>query len=268
MKIAYRNNIPLFQFTKFLSHQSIDHFISGREGGISTGNFSSLNLGYKSGDDRKNVSKNWSLLCKALNIPDNKLLFPIQTHSKNIKIITEDIKVESYQDIQDKFPDTDGFITNRNDIYIAVLLADCVPVILFDPNNKIIAVVHSGWRGTIKNIVGHAIDLMESEFQCKSENILIGIGPSIGQDAFEVGPEVTQEFVHTFGDNAHSIIEKKEKDHINLWNAIKIQCVKKGIPEKNIEISGICNYSNPEDFYSYRQQKGTTGRFAAGIRLL
>lgn len=250
------------QFKNLSAYKGNNHFISTRHGGVSEEHYSSLNLGFKSGDQFPYIRKNREILCRTIGIPEERFINPIQTHSRNVAII------RTLDDLKKEYSDTDGFITRLKDVCIAVLLADCVPVVLYDPVEEVAAVVHSGWRGTVKKVGSGAVRIMMTEFGCNPANILAGIGPSISVDHFEVGPEVVYEFEKVFPEVKNKLINTAfVKPHIDLWKANEYVLTEAGIPVENIETMGYCTWNNNEDFYSYRKEKGVTGRFAAGIIL-
>ncbi len=254
-----KNNIQFLKFNNLESFDEIIHFSSTRIGGLSSNHLSSLNLGYTVNDNPKNVTHNLELLANSLGFEKQQMVSPKQTHSKNIGI------VKSQHDI---FNETDALITNIPNICIFVRTADCVPILLFDPIQKAIAAIHSGWKSTIQEISKHTINLMLKEYGTKPEDIVAGIGPSIGPEVYEVGPEVAEKFNQMFGMN-HVIkpIANSNKGYLDLWKANKQILIKSGILEHNIEVAEMCTYSNPELFYSARRDHGKTGRLATGIMI-
>lgn len=254
-----KNNIKLLQFTNLSSFDEITHFSSTRVGGNSADHLAGLNLGYTVNDKPKNVTNNLELLARSLGFNSDQMVSPKQTHSKNIGI------VKSKDDI---FTDTDALITNIPEICIFIRTADCVPILLFDPVQKAIAAIHSGWKSTIQEISKHTIELMTKEYGTKPEDIIAGIGPSIGPEVYEVGPEVIVLFHRQFGENHFaSPIENSDKGLLDLWKVNKHILLECGIPENQIEIAEMCTYSNPELFFSARRDKNKTGRLGSGIIL-
>ncbi|MGM0496665.1 MAG: peptidoglycan editing factor PgeF [Bacteroidota bacterium] len=263
MQKTIHKRLPLWRFDHFSKFSSIIHYISGREGGISDGNFESLNLSFSVSDEKKNVQENRKRLADELQIGPETLLFPWQTHSGNIKIIVNP------EEKRDNLGGTDGIITNLPGLCISVLTADCVPITFYDPSKQVIGVVHSGWRGTVKGIAGKMAQTFISEFNSKPSDILVGIGPSIGPDTYEVGKNVIDEVKNTFGKEAELILqeEKKNKAYLNLWKANRILLEHAGIPSENIETAYICTYTDQEYFFSARRLGKDCGRYGAGIML-
>ncbi|MBU8891538.1 MAG: peptidoglycan editing factor PgeF [Bacteroidales bacterium] len=254
-----KNNIKYLQFQNLSVHNNITHFSSTRVGGVSSGHLYSLNTGFTVHDNPKNVTNNLELLAKSIGFEKSHMVSPKQTHSKNIGI------VKSGHDI---FPDTDALVTNVPGICIFIRTADCVPILLFDPVEKVVAAIHSGWKSTIQKVAKHTVRIMQKEFGTNPKNIIAGIGPSIGPKVYEVGPEVIEIFYRSFGRNRNvTPINNSDKGLLNLWEVNKQILVDCGIPENQIEVAEMCTFSNPELFYSARRDKNKTGRLATGIVL-
>ena len=260
MKKVLLQNLPIWQFESF---NTIKHFVSGRDGGISPSPFDSLNLSFSAGDEKENVIENRLRIAKSLGVEQDHLLFVSQCHSSDV------IVVRSKEDAGGQIH-ADALVTDIQGLCICVMGADCVPVLVYDSVNKVVAAVHAGWKGTVASILTKTLLKMQTEFGCKIENIQIGIGPSISQEKYEVGEEVYLHFKENFGVHTELIFtydSKSNKYFPDLWLANKMQAMKMGVLESNIEIAGICTFSNPEEFFSARYFKNKTGRFAAGIVL-
>lgn len=252
--------LPLFQFGNLHANGVCTHFISGRQGGVSEGETSSLNLSFSVPDKKENVWENRRRIAVHLGIGTDRLIFPAQTHSDHIGIVTE-------KNYSSGFPDTDALITDVPGICIAVMAADCVPILLFDPERKLVAAVHSGWRGTIKKIVRKTLESMTVKFGSDPGNITAGIGPSIGQMHYEVGTEVIEAVEHSFGKKNDLIkASKPGKGYLDLWKANEMLLLQAGVKQKNIEIAAICTYENDQHYFSARRS-AESGRFAAGIMI-
>lgn len=257
MQLISFQHLPLYQFDKFSSISSIQHFVSTRKGGVSQGNCSSLNLGYNTQDPSEKVSQNREILAKAMNV--SKIVFPQQTHTNYVGVVT-------HGNFSNDFENTDALITNQKEICIAVICADCVPILVFDPIKQVVGAIHAGWRGTIAKIIEKTIGKMQIEFGTNPSDIIAGIGPSISPTAYEVGLEVIQE-VETAFPSANLVSNRtNEKGHFNLWEANKQSLLKAGVLANNIEIAELCTKKNHEQFFSVRHEKNT-GRFATGIML-
>jgi polyphenol oxidase len=255
--IKSARNLNLLEFNNIAAEQEIMHCITTRKGGCSDSNWSTLNLSLKVNDKEENVKQNRSFIASHFNTKKDKFFFPDQCHTNNVKIITETTKIEDLKE-------TDALITNIPRIIIGILSADCVPILLFDPVKKVVAEIHAGWKGTVKNIVTMTIGSMKINFKCEPQNILAGIGPSISSERYEVGTEVSGEFKKLFGENP-DIIKYNSlsgKDHIDLQKANQQLLINNGLKSENIENSSLCTYNNSEWFYSARRDGLYCGRFA------
>lgn len=259
MKINKETLLEVYQFEHLSEVAGIQHCITTRQGGISEGYADSLNLGYGVEDHVKYVEENRRRLSEFMGVPMERLIFQKQTHSTNYKIIT-------LRNYRDPIENTDALITAEKDIAIATLGADCVPILLYDQENKVIASIHAGWKGTVNGIVDRVMKILKEDFNSNPVNILAGIGPSICAEVYEVGPEVVEAFEKTFS-NFDQLISNRhgDKAHVDLWAANKTWLLNHGVPEKNIEISGLCTFKNNHQFFSARYTKNKTGRFAGCI---
>lgn len=254
-----KNNIKYLIFNHLSKFKDIIHFSTTRLSGKSSGILSSFNLGYTVNDNPKNVTENLNKLAQAIDISRNQMVSPKQTHSRNIGI------VKSTKDI---FPDTDALITNIPGICIFIRTADCVPILLFDPVQKAVAAIHSGWKSTVQEIAKHTIEIMQKEYGTNPTDLVAGIGPSIGPDVYEVGREVIEQFVNHFSfDNYITPIKNSNKGYLNLWEVNKQILIQSGVQKDKIEIAKMCTYSNKDLFYSARRDGVKTGRLATGIML-
>lgn len=255
-------DLPLWQFDIFASEAGIKHFVSGRKGGISTGEKGELNLSYAVGDLPDNVLQNRQRIVEAMDIELSNLVFPKHIHGNQVV----NVKDKNYQNFQK----TDALITNVPGLLLATTAADCVPLLVYDPKNKAIGAVHAGWRGTVAQIITCTVESMAKDFGTDPVDLKVGIGPSICPQVYEVGEEVILEVYNVFQGEAKNLLiasENKGKAKFNLWEANKFQLMKLGTREENIEIAGICTYTNKDQFFSARASKNS-GRFAAGILLL
>jgi YfiH family protein len=162
--------------------------------------------------------------------------------------------------------DVDAVVTDLKGYCLCVSTADCVPVLLYDKEKKVIAAVHAGWRGTVGRIVEKTLELMKAEYGTKGEDIVACIGPSISLEAFEVGDEVYAAFVEA-GFDMSRIARRYEKWHLDLWEANRLQLLSQDVKEENIEVAGICTYNHCDDFFSARRLGIKSGRILSGIIL-
>ena len=179
-----------------------------------------------------------------------ELGLPRQTHSDHVLWVNQAGRPE----------DTDAVITSKPDLCLCVKTADCIPVLVYDSQERIIAAIHAGWRGTVARIVSKAIGKMQS----RPENLHAIIGPGISLQAFEVGNEVYDAF-HEAGFPMQRIARKYQRWHIDLWEANRWLLEENGIHD--IHVAGLCTYHNPDKFYSARRETINTGRNLNGIMI-
>ncbi len=204
-------------------------------------------MSFKVGDSEQNVKANRDKFFGTLGIDQNLLAIPRQVHSDKIMIA----------DKPGFYPDTDGLITALPDLYLIVSTADCYSVLIYDPAKKIIAAVHSGWRGTQKKIVTKAIEMMKQEFGCKAEDLSVFVGPGISFDNFEIGKEVAEMFEEKF------ICAKNGKYYADLKDHIIDQLKTHGV--RKTEIFPNCTFDEKNYLHSYRRDRDKSGRMYSVI---
>ncbi|KAA0989652.1 peptidoglycan editing factor PgeF [Dyadobacter aurulentus] len=242
---------PLFRrpaiFTRF------DHLIaaeSTRHGGISPAPFASLNLG-GSQDSRENILANNHIFFSALGVPFPQVAKSHQVHGREII----DVKTPG------RFEGFDALITGIPGIQLAVTVADCTPILIFDPVKNASAAIHAGWRGTVSQIASRTMAEMQNAFGTDPKSCLAYIGTCIDKCSFEVGEDVAQHFEA----GTKRWDAEKEKYFVDLKKANREQLAAAGLLPKNIETSPYSTVLNNEDYFSYRFENGMTGRLLATI---
>jgi YfiH family protein len=277
MSFHTRASIRYYSFD-LLERAGINHAIFTRRGGVSPHPWDSLNVGGTVGDAPTRVIENRIKAFKALDRPPDSVYDVWQVHGKDFVLASQPRAGSAYKK-------ADIIITNRPEVTLFMRFADCVPIMLVDPIHRAVGLVHAGWQGTIKKIVIAAIEAMVFNFGSDPEDLLAGIGPSIGPNHYEVGPEVANQVISAFGNVGNELllpvqdqIDPSEKRRgltrgdgisdnyrvkFDLWAANRIQLEKAGV--RMIEESGICTACHMEDWYSHRGENGRTGRFGALI---
>ena len=254
--------IKPYEFELFKKDSHIVHGIFTRAGGTSTGVFDSLNIGMNSGDEHSAIADNRKIIIKKMGL--KPLIFLNQVHRTDIQILKKDDNdlSENFQPGREIYT-ADGIITDMKDVCLVIQVADCQAVMLYDSKKKVIANIHSGWRGSIKNIIGKCVDKMILEFGCQTENIIAGISPSLGP--------CCSEFVNYKDEIPKKLwkykIKDKDKDDFDFWKMSRDQLMDKGVKKEHIENMEICTKCNTDIFYSFRGEK-TTGRFACVISMI
>ena len=253
------SDITVHEFDHLKNHNHIIHGIFARSGRTGTEQSDSLNMGMNSGDKRSVIADNQKLIRKKMGI--KPLIFLNQVHGTRIKILkkAENDFSESFQSGKEAYT-ADGIITDMKDVFLVIQVADCQAVVLYDHETRVIANIHSGWRSSVKNIIGKSVAQMISEFACNPDNIIAGISPSLGP--------CCSEFVNYKDEIPGGLWKYKieDKDYFDFWEMSCDQLMDKGIKKENIENMEICTRCNMDKFYSYRGEK-TTGRFACVISM-
>lgn len=246
MKSGYNFSMK-FYYSQNLSHfTNVLHAFTTKESG---------NLAFHVGDDPQTVKKNHELLGAKLGYEKEKLVYMKQIHSDLLHVVTdEDFSTP---------PTCDALVTNKIGVPLMVMVADCSPILFYDPVNKVIAVAHAGRAGAFKNIVKNVIDSFRS-FKSNPKDIVAVVGANIGVCCYEVGEEIFQEAKEL---NLEYAVEKKgSRFYLDINKIVKNQLLLCGLDEKNIEFSDECSCCNTHMLYSYRAEQ-KTGRFAGIIML-
>lgn len=261
-------------YMTFDSFKDVKHCYSTRLGGVSRGVYESLNLNFNRGDDEENVRENYRRITKALGMNYDRMCFSKQTHTTNVIVVEEK---DAGNGILRPVPydDVDGIITNVKDMPLVTAYADCVPLFFYDPVKKVVALSHSGWRGTVGKIGKVTVEKMQDTFASNPEDIICGIGPSICKDCYEVSADVAMEFVKAFGEEAKEKLlrpslfnpDDKDKYMLDLWSACKLALLEAGVLEEHIEVTDFCTRCHPDLFFSHRVMGPNRGGQVAMISL-
>jgi len=256
MKQVSLNDLRLWEFEQLGKELLVKHFVTARNSHTGAKEFT---LSYSSSPDRTEIKENRHRLALAMGITESELYFPSQVHKTRIVHVNRDT-------LKQELMETDALVTNQTGICIAVMSADCVPILLVDKKNKVVAAVHSGWRGTVAKILARTLEEMNTVYGTTGRDLIAAIGPSVSQESYEVGEEVVQAVEETFGkDSGLLISQPNNKAKLDLWRANTLQLLEFGVNPFQIEVSNLCTVKNNDSFFSAR--KGDTGRFAAGIML-
>lgn len=247
------NSIPSYRFRLLSQFAELEHLVFTRLGGTSLPPFASLNVSYDTGDDAWRVRENLHRIRKAAHC--SSFIYARQSHSSNLVVLHEYPHFEPQVDYP--LHGKDGFFTQLPGLLMMIKVADCQAILLYDPRRKVAGIIHAGWRGSVKNIVGKAIQLMVAQYYCNPPDIIAGVGPSLGPCCSEFRnwkQELPLDFSR-FQVNAN---------YFDFWAITRRQLTESGVVRENIEIAGLCTKCHPELFYSYRGE-GKTGRFAVAI---
>ena len=245
------------KFKNLSAHKNSTHLISKKDL-TQAHNFS---LALHTGEEPQKIIENRTTIAKSF--PNMNFIVANQTHSDNIKVIKEANKTWLSNRAEHAIEDCDALITNQKNIMLTILTADCVPILLFDPKQKVVSAIHAGWKGTEQQIVFKTVEKMKELFNSNPNDIIAGIAPSIGKCCYEVDWNVAQHF----NDVKDAYDEKDKKYMLDLPHINKIQLLQAGLKEENIELSNICTACEVDDYFSYRKEGGCSGRFMSMIGL-
>lgn len=238
----------------------VNHAFYTRLGGFSVGPFSQLNLGGTNGDNPEHVRANHVKLFENFGMPFESRFDVWQVHGDTIHF-TDTPRPETQ-----KHQPGDGIFTQNPDVTLIMRFADCVPIMIHDPVKKVVGLVHAGWQGTLIEVGLVAIQSAVKQYDCDPATMQVGIGPSICGHCYQIGSEVRAQFFKRWGEKAAEfIVETPQGYYLDLWAANEWILRKAGI--QHLEQSNLCTAENLHEWYSYRKEKGLTGRFAAAISL-
>lgn len=239
---------------------------STRRGGRSRGVYATLNLGLTVGDDRAAVLTNRELFCSALGLDWRRLVTCAQVHGTAVAVVGAADRGRGAADPAGAVPGTDGLATNTPGVPLVTFYGDCVPLFLYDPVNRAIALAHAGWRGTLGRIGAVAVAVLRERFGSAPANILAAIGPAIGPCCYTVGDEVAVRFRREFPGG----LVRRGTDgtwRLDLGMVNRQVLHEAGIPPGNLAAANLCTACNPADFFSHRASGGNTGRMVAIMML-
>lgn len=209
------------------------------------------NLSKHVGDDIDTVMKNRARFFGSIGVDESNLVHANQVHSDGVTIVLS----------PGLFPQTDALISQQKNLFLVISVADCMPVMMYDPENNVIANVHSGWRGSQKNIAGKTIGIMQKDFGTKPGELVIFMGPAISKMNFEVDKDVADMFSEKYVEPKHGA---QGKYLVDTANVVYDNLILAGVSPANIEHCPICTFEYPS-MHSYRRDKSKSGRMFAVI---
>ncbi|MCI8514728.1 MAG: peptidoglycan editing factor PgeF [Lachnospiraceae bacterium] len=264
-----REGIPFFVFPLFERTGLVRQGFSTRIGGVSKGEFASMNFVSTRGDDPEAVRENYRRMTRALEIPAERMVLAKQTHTTNVRVVTEEDAGKGFIRERD-YDEVDGLLTNVRELPLVTFYADCIPLYFLDPVKKVIGLSHAGWRGTLNRMVEVTVEKMRETYGSAPEDILAGIGPGICRDCYEVGKEVAEAFYGSWEKDACRRIlfpEANGKYHLDLWEANAVCLRKAGILPEHLAVADICTCCNKDFMFSHRASGGRRGNLAAFLCL-
>lgn len=259
-----RGRLDIFRFQR-LADLGVPHGITRRERSLpSDGDVSFATAGSPSAV-RHNRQRWWA----AMGLDWRRTVCGRQVHGTRVMLVSEREAGRGADGPATALPATDGLVTSDPGLPLAVFCADCAPVLLYDPVNRVAAAVHAGWRGTVAGIAIEAVRLLVTEFGTDPGQLRAGIGPAIGPCCYEVGDEVIETWIGTRLDRGlRAVIRHDGRWHFDLWRANLLTLEAAGLVASHVEIAGICTRCRSNEWFSHRAtQAGESGagRFAAVI---
>jgi YfiH family protein len=249
-----------------LEGSGVDARVTARAGGVSSGAYQSLNMSLAVGDEPASVVENRRRAAAAFGAGLDDFVFARQVHGNGVRVVGAADRGSGTLTQDDAIPDVDALVTTSPDVVLAILTADCVPVVLHDPVAGVLACVHSGWRGTVAGVAAAAVSAMR-QLGSDPADIVAGIGPAIDPARYQVGPEVYAAVAEAFGQAAGSCIRpdtgKDGRWLLDLWAANRKVLSDAGLGEENIHVTSI---PTGDDFFSDRAER-PCGRLALLARL-
>lgn len=253
---ATDNGLVYYQFeslARFGDIGEMRHGVFTRLGGVSAGPFAALNVGRSGGDEPGAVAENHRRMCHALDADGASIASGYQVHGAGVALIGPEDKGRTR-------PATDILLTNQPGIPLVQRFADCVPLVMYDPGRRVLALAHAGWRGTVQGVAREAVRAMAHAFGSQPCDIIAGLGPSIGPCCYEIGPEVAAQARSNFQRGERWLRSQAGGAiHLDLWAANRGQLEAVGVGQ--VEVAGLCTACHTEEFFSHRAERGLTGRF-------
>ena len=240
-----RDNLFVGRFPVWFDWPGLVHGFSTRRGGVSDPPYDSLNLGLNTADRPETIEENVRRFCGAMGVRRERIAFTKQVHGDRVQAVHA----------PGVYADTDALITDTPGLILAVQVADCVPVFLFDPVQKTAGIAHAGWKGSALDIAAGTVRCMSESFGSRPENLQACIGPSIGPCCYEVGAEVAERFPSKY----------LKGNKLNLWQYNHDLMMRTGVQSGNVTVSGLCTHCQTDWFFSHRAGGAKTGRMMGVI---
>ena len=257
MQRINHDGVVFYRFERLANESSLDHAIFTRRGGVSLSPFASLNVGHTVGDDLRAVAVNHRRALAALGWRRRDVATCYQVHAARVGVVGP-------EDRGNVSPRTDALVTAAAELVLMLRFADCVPVLFYDGQRRVIGLAHAGWRGVTAGVVPTTVKTLVRAFGCRPADLWAGVGPSIGACCYQVGQEVVEQVggVLDAGALFHRV---NGRAHLDLWAAVQRQLVEVGL--RQIDVAELCTACDTDEWFSHRAEGGRTGRFGVVIGL-
>ena len=252
-----------------LTASGADAAVTARAGGVSSGPYATLNLSLTVGDDEECVLENRRRLAAAFGARQADFVFARQVHGAGVRIVGDADRGSGSYALDDAIPDVDALVTSTPGVVLAILTADCVPIVLHDPLAGVLACVHAGWRGTVAGVCAAAVAAMQT-LGSSPADIIAALGPAMSPDLYQVGPDVRQAVTQSFGPAAPALLRPDSHDGrwlLDLWSANRLALQEAGIPAAQIHVTDIPTGPAGHDCFFSDRAARPCGRLALVARL-
>lgn len=248
-----------YQFEGLLAFSETTHAVCTRHGGVSVGAYASLNLSRAVGDDPLAVAENNRRMLGTFGYRRDQAATAWLVHGRGVAVLT-------HADLGRDPQQVDAIVTRERGLPLTMRFADCVPIVFYDPVRRAIGIAHAGWRGVAVNVVAATVQTMVDAFGSDPRRLWAGLGPAIGVEQYEVGPDVAAQVVAACPPGARLTQHGSNgRPHLDLAAAVTAQLQAAGVGA--IERSGICTASHTDEWFSHRAENGKTGRFGLIVAL-
>ncbi len=261
MKEIEVNELKLFQFSHVQQDWQLGHALTTRIGGVSETPFASLNVGIHVGDVLENVIENRTKVCHAIGASTERFVAMRQAHTANVIAVKSEADFGGFEKWESGQKNVDAAVTNMKNVTLFAMAADCAMTLFFDPKRNVLALAHSGWRGSLLNIYSNVLNVMTLEYGSQPEDIFAGISPAISCNNYEVSKDLIDRLKLLYRDPVCKEFYKEISGtyYLDMYSILRYQLSQLGI--NNVEVADICTSDNTDLFYSHRKEGGKTGRF-------
>jgi len=264
--VIAENGVGLLQFPRFQREEGLAHAFSTRIGGVSDMSYAAMNLGFARGDAQENVIKNYHLFAEALGIQAETMTAGAQDHQVNIRRIGAAERGAGIWKDKD-MESVDGLCTDEGEVALVIYASDCVPLYFYDRTHRAIGLAHAGWKGTAAGMAMEMVQRMRMEFGTDPPELLVGIGPSIGKNCFEVDEPVKKVF-ETLPNSGFFVTDTQNGKYlVDLWECNRQFLLNAGVKPENIAVGAVCTMCNSDLLFSHRKTRGRRGSNAAVLML-
>ena len=266
MELTLPQGVGVLRFAGWKDLDFVNHAFTTRIGGVSEGQFASMNLGFNRGDEEDRVAENYKRFCAAAGFDPDSLVCGAQDHHINIRRVGKEqrgIGIWREKDMDS----IDGLCTDDSSVTLVIYCADCVPLYFVDPEHHAIGLAHAGWRGTAAGMAKAMTERMALEFSTRPEALRVAIGPSIGKECFEVDEPVALEFLKLPQAEKFVTGPHRDKYHVDLWECNRQFLLSAGVKEEHITVGQVCTMCESDLIFSHRKTRGQRGSNCAMLAL-